>query len=241
MSRPSSSIASWVCRSLLSGIASTNSEWAIAGRGRSTRALILISLVQRWLKSVSFTLPSTSPPRSSYTVINNLIRTIRYGQEIKARVDEAVTACGSYYDLIESVEDARAAAEDAGDNVTLKAERIQRGITSLRAYYFLILFAAFLHETKAKTWRDLRETASYESWVKARPVFKTIERELDSSVGLEALVALDKPTKSGMAQSDEIYDFVAARAGRILSSFTLLKSDYFVRIFLPLAVIYQLI
>lgn len=100
-------------------------------------------------------------------------------------------------------------------------------IAPRRAYYFLILFSSFLNESKAETWRQLRDTLSYESYVKDRPVFKTIERELDSA-GIEALVPLEKPIAAGNALSDEVVEFVAKRSGRILSPFTLLKSDYFV-------------
>lgn len=99
-----------------------------------------------------------------------------------------------------------------------------------RAYYFLILFASFLNESKAETWRELQSSFSYEAYVKDRPVFKTIEGELDAA-GLEALKPLEKPVAAGNALSNEIADFVAKRNGRILSPFTLLKSDYFVRDF----------
>lgn len=208
----------------------------ISGRGRSTRALILIALVQRWLLTTSHRLPQSkiyNPPQSSrysYTVINNLLRTIRSGQEIKSTVDEVITVCGSTYDLLDSIEEARQSAADASSDLSLQSTFTQKGLDSLRAYYFLILFAAFLHETKAETWRDLRNVNSYEKWVKERPVFKTIERELDSA-GLGALVPLEKERgeNSGLAFSDEVADYVAGRSGRILSAFTLLKSDYFVR------------
>lgn len=57
-----------------------------AGRGRSTRAQVLITLVQRWLRGASLHFPASGPeiPRStrfSYTVINNLLRVTRYGRE----------------------------------------------------------------------------------------------------------------------------------------------------------------
>lgn len=97
----------------------------------------------------------------------------------------------------------------------------------IRAYYFLILFASFLNESKAETWRDLRETATYEQFVKERPVFKTIESELDTAT-IEALIPLERPLVTGNALSDEVADFVSKRSGRILSQYTLLKSDYFV-------------
>lgn len=73
----------------------------------------------------------------------------------------------------------------------------------------------------------MREKSSYESYVRDRPVFKTIERELETE-GKEALVPLEKPLAAGNALSDEVAAFVAKRSGRILSAFTLLKSDYFV-------------
>ncbi|ORY84702.1 inositol hexakisphosphate-domain-containing protein [Leucosporidium creatinivorum] len=201
------------------------------GRGRSTRAQVIITLVQRWLRSEGMGLVGSGgkgkrSSRYSYTVINNLLRTIRSGQEVKNAVDEAITACGYTFDLLDSIEDARQEAEDAGDDTELRQRCVARGLQNLRAYYFLILFSSFLNESKAETWRQLRDTLSYEAYVKDRPVFKTIERELDTA-GIEALVPLEKPIAAGNALSDEVAEFVAKRSGRILSPFTLLKSDYF--------------
>ncbi|KAK4055018.1 hypothetical protein OIO90_003359 [Microbotryomycetes sp. JL221] len=198
------------------------------GRGRSTRAQVIIALVQRWLKSEGCGLLSSSSrsSRYSYTVINNLLRTIRSGQEVKNAVDEAITACGHTFDLLDAIEESRQAAEDAGENQELKHSHIAHGLHNLRAYYFLILFSSFLNESKAETWRDLSDTYSYESYVKDRPVFKTIERELDNA-GIDALVPLEKPILAGNALTDEIADFVSKRSGRILSPYTLLKSDFF--------------
>ena len=195
--------------------------------------MVLITLVQRWLRSngrrYPLAIPATivSTPRYSYSVINNLLRTIRSGQEIKASVDEIITLCGTGkvgYDLLESIEESRQSAEEAKDNLALKDDRTQKGIQDLRAYYFLILFASFLNESEAETWRELR----YEKYVKENPVFATIERQLETA-GLSTLVPLEKTiVEAGNALSDEIHDFVAHRSGSILTAFTLLKSDYFV-------------
>lgn len=95
-----------------------------------------------------------------------------------------------------------------------------------RAYFFLILLMCYLNETRPDTWRELGQTSSYEDFVRQRPVFKTIERELDSA-GIEALVPLERPLTDGTASNDEVADFVAQRSGRVLSAFTLLKSDFF--------------
>ncbi|SGZ32317.1 BQ5605_C040g11854 [Microbotryum silenes-dioicae] len=201
------------------------------GRGRSTRAQIIITLVQKWMRSKGQGWPShgARSTRYSYTVINNLLRTIRSGQEIKAAVDEAIAACRETYDLLDSIEDARQQAEDAKDQPELRNKFVAKGLQSLRSYYFLIIFSSFLSECKAETWNELCSSAnSYEAWVQERPVFKTIERELDS-VGIEALMPLEKPVggTEGHALSDEVEAFVAKRSGRILSAFTLLKSDFF--------------
>lgn len=95
------------------------------------------------------------------------------------------------------------------------------------AYFFLILFRAFLNESRPETWRDLGRTASYEDFVRQRPVFRTIEKELDEA-GLDALTPLTQSAiSSGTASNDEIADFVAHRSGRILSAYTVVKSDFF--------------
>lgn len=44
-----------------------------------------------------------------------------------------------------------------------------------RGYFFMILFMAFLNESRPETWRELGCTANYEEFVKQRPVFRTIE------------------------------------------------------------------
>lgn len=67
-----------------------------------------------------------------YSVINNLLRTIRSGQEVKNAVDEAITACGYTFDLLHSIEDARQEAEDAGDDTELRQRCVARGLQNLR-------------------------------------------------------------------------------------------------------------
>lgn len=53
------------------------------GRGRTTRTLVIIKLLQDWLRSGG----KPAAPRStrpSYTVINNLLRVIKNGFEVSA-------------------------------------------------------------------------------------------------------------------------------------------------------------
>uniref|UniRef100_A0A0K3CRK6 BY PROTMAP: gi/472580415/gb/EMS18219.1/ metal ion binding protein [Rhodosporidium toruloides NP11] gi/647403677/emb/CDR49761.1/ RHTO0S32e00298g1_1 [Rhodosporidium toruloides] n=1 Tax=Rhodotorula toruloides TaxID=5286 RepID=A0A0K3CRK6_RHOTO len=193
------------------------------GRGRTTRTLVIIKLLQDWLRhNGKFVAPRSDRP--SYTVINNLLRVVRNGFEIKNAVDAAITACGEPFDLLESIENARQQAEDAEGET--RDIWIARGLRELRAYFFLIIFTTFLHESRPETWRDLGRTASYEDFVRSRPVFRTIEKELDHA-GIDALVPLKRPIASGTASTDEVADFVAKRNGRILSAYTLCKADYF--------------
>lgn len=54
------------------------------GRGRTTRTLVIIKLLQDWLRSGG----KVAAPRStrpSYTVINNLLRVIKNGFEVSAK------------------------------------------------------------------------------------------------------------------------------------------------------------
>ncbi|GAA6009259.1 hypothetical protein JCM11491_004248 [Sporobolomyces phaffii] len=193
------------------------------GRGRTTRTLVIIKMVTKWLRHGP---KAPRSKRSSFTIINNLLRAVpRTGQEVKDAVDEAITACAHPFDMLESIEDARQAAEDAQSDFE-KEKWLARGLKELRAYFFLILLMCYLNETRPDTWREFGQTSSYEDYVRQRPVFKTIERELDSA-GVEALVPLDRPVTDGAASNDEVEDFVAQRSGRVLSAFTLLKSDFF--------------
>ncbi|GAA6033114.1 hypothetical protein JCM8097_002951 [Rhodosporidiobolus ruineniae] len=198
------------------------------GRGRTTRTLVIIKLLQDWMRDGG---KATAPPsdRPSYTVINNLLRVVRNGFEVKNAVDAAITACGEPFDLLDAIENARQQAEDSEGET--REKWVQRGVRELRAYFFLILFMTFLMESRPSTWDELGRTASYEDFVRSRQVFRTIERELDSAT-IEALVPLqrnvgEKGFETGAASTDEVADFVAKRDGRILSAYTLLKSDFF--------------
>ncbi|GAA6056946.1 hypothetical protein JCM3770_007157 [Rhodotorula araucariae] len=199
------------------------------GRGRTTRTLVTIKLLQDWMRTATATGQTPRAKRSdrqSYVVINNLLRVVRNGFEVKNAVDAAITACGDPFDLLDAIESARQQAEDSeGDT---RDKWVARGVRELRGYFFLILFMSFLTECRPSTLREMGSMASYETWVKERPVFRTIQRELDDA-GIDALTPLHRPgaVERGTASNDEVADFVAARAGRILSAYCLLKSDFF--------------
>jgi hypothetical protein len=74
---------------------------------------------------------------------------------------------------------------------------------------------------------DEEDPYTFESFVKHRPVFKTLENELEEG-GLQGLTPIDRmDVSAGMALPDEVAQVVAGRSGAILSAQTILKSDFF--------------
>lgn len=89
---------------------------------------------------------------------------------MKVAVDSAIEQAGEVYDLLESIETSRQLVEEAGSNQELAQTRAYRGMQDLRRYFFLIVFAAYLNDTEgAETGKALRESASFEDYVKNRP------------------------------------------------------------------------
>ncbi|KAJ1307486.1 hypothetical protein OPQ81_001585 [Rhizoctonia solani] len=214
------------------------------GRGRSTVASIVVLLLQEWLKSgrgrahartprrgmSMLSVPSrererdvTEPkPRLSYQIINNLLRVIRRGPDVKRIVDDAIDQCDQFLNLRESIEDARLRAEGSTDEQK-KKRFIQLGLHNLRKYFELIVFQSFLTENDPDT---VRTFASFEEFVKSRPVIATFENELQVE-GAKALKPLERSEREDAALADDIQYVVANRSGSVLSASTILKSDFF--------------
>ncbi|KAK1923782.1 inositol hexakisphosphate-domain-containing protein [Papiliotrema laurentii] len=209
------------------------------GRGRSTTTAVIVLLIQRWLKKgretsttpktpVRGTRPSmtrrqTMPaPKTSWQVINSCLRVIRSGLEVKRVVDEAIDATATHFNLRDTIEDLRVKAEEATDPEE-KQRNVERAIYHLQRYYHLLLFQAYLDDRTP----DEENPYSFESFVKHRPVFKTLEKELLQG-GLESLTPIERmDPAAGMALPDEVSQAVASRSGTILSAQTILKSDFF--------------
>ncbi|CUA76059.1 Paladin [Danio rerio] [Rhizoctonia solani] len=212
------------------------------GRGRSTVASIVVLLLQEWLKcgrgrahartprrgksmlSVPSRErePSESKSRLSYQIINNLLRVIRRGPDVKRIVDDAIDQCDQFLNLRESIEDARLQAEGSADEQQ-KKRFIQIGLHNLRKYFELIVFQSFLSENDPDT---VRTFASFEEFVKSRPVIATFENELQVE-GAKALKPLERSEREDAAFADDIQFVVANRSGSVLSASTILKSDFF--------------
>ncbi|QRW17895.1 paladin [Rhizoctonia solani] len=214
------------------------------GRGRSTVAAIVVLLLQEWLKSGRGRAHARTPrrgtsmlsvpsrerdrdvleptPRLSYQIINNLLRVIRRGPDVKRIVDDAIDQCDQFMNLRESIEDARLRAEGSTDEQQ-KKRFIQIGLHGLRKYFELIVFQNFLMENDPDT---VQTFASFEEFVKSRPVIATFENELRVE-GAKALKPLERSEREDVAFADDIQYVVANRSGSVLSASTILKSDFF--------------
>ncbi|KAF8577784.1 hypothetical protein K439DRAFT_1417887 [Ramaria rubella] len=216
------------------------------GRGRSTTTSIILCLIQQWLhashsrphtprtsKRHLLSLATIQPPEEverpptpayhSYKAINNVLRVVRHGLEVKAAVDRAIDQCARFFNLRDSIEDAALRAEEATDEQQSR-RHIERGVHNLRRYFKLVIFQAYLDATPPDTVRDME---TFETFVKNRPVFHTFEQEIFTE-GIHALKPLERiEVSQGLALSDEVKQVVTQRSGSVLSASTILKSDFF--------------
>ncbi|WVN86977.1 uncharacterized protein L203_102152 [Cryptococcus depauperatus CBS 7841] len=148
--------------------------------------------------------------RTSWQIINSVLRVIKNGLDVKQ------------FNLRQAIEDLYIQSSEASEPEK-KRKLTEKGLYYLRRYYHLLLFAAYLDDTSPAE----ENPFSFESFVKHRPVFKTLEKELDSG-GLGSLAPIEKMGPAdGMALPDEVTQVVANRSGAILSAQTILKSDFF--------------
>lgn len=222
------------------------------GRGRSSTTAVIVLLIQRWLQTPtrerqttassgaslaagngetpmrrrkSFQVTSRqSGSRTSWQIINSCLRVIRNGLEIKQAVDEAIDQTASHFNLRDAIEDFRQKAAECGKGQEEERHsNVEKGLYHLRRYFHLIIFQAYLDQREP----DEEDPYSFESFVKHRPVFKTLETELEEG-GISSLTPLDRVDPAqGMALPDEVANVVANRSGAILSAQTILKSDLF--------------
>jgi hypothetical protein len=179
--------------------------------------LLMVMLTQNWLRSAPHSTLRRGHERSySFQIINNLLRVARNGQEIKSTVDYFLEKASEHLDLTNSILQYRADADDSSAN---QAERVAKGLLNLRRYWWLLLLAIYFQDVPPTT------DTTFEQWVDARPVFKTLEREFDGA-SLHALTPLGARTDH-VTQSNEMQKAIASRKGRILTAQTILKSDFF--------------
>ena len=74
------------------------------------------------------------------------------------------------YNLIDAIDDARQRVSDAPDHK--KDAVLSRGLNDLRRYFTLILFAAWLNESKGDHFAAMREQYSFERFIRTHPGVK---------------------------------------------------------------------
>lgn len=212
------------------------------GRGRSTLASVIVLLISQWLHkhSSTFAGPADSSllsesgtdevkrkdrSRTSYHLINSLLRVIPHGLQVKEAVDDAIDRAGSVMNLRDSIEESRIAAEEIEDPENpLRKQRIASGCQALRRYFSLLVFQAYLNATRPDTFQSMQ---TFETFVRRQPVLQTIGKELDK-VDISLITPLHRmEAADGMALDDEVNEVVANRDGAILTAYTMLKSDFF--------------
>lgn len=208
------------------------------GRGRSSNTAAVVLLIQCWLKRnrdghspatpasrrnpFRSRLALTPSSKSSWQIINSVLRVIRNGLEVKRHVDDAIDRTSATFNLRDAIEDYRDKAVEA-KTPEERSHAIDRGMHCLLRYFHLIVFQAYLDDTDP----DDEHKYTFESFVKHRPVFKTLQNELLAG-GLTSLTPLERTEPvEGMALEDEVSNVVANRTGAILSAQTILKSDFF--------------
>lgn len=106
-----------------------------------------------------------SPRRHVLTPHIDLLRVIRKGHRVKQTVDDAIDQCSEVFNLRDSIEEARARAEQATDEQQRRLSA-HRSLQNLRRYFELIIFQSYLQSIEPDT---MQTHESFESFVKDRP------------------------------------------------------------------------
>lgn len=192
------------------------------GRGRTTLVSVLILLIKHWMGDAPLSTQTQDKQPLTYHVINSLLRVVPYGQETKRIVDNAIDSCGYMINIRDDIEESRCKAIETSDEAK-KQQYIARGVQSLRRYFQILTFQAYLNSVRP----DTIMSHTYEHFIRKQPVLETIARDLNQWE-LSTITPLRKvDIGDGVALTDEVEEVVRNRTGNILSASTILKSDFF--------------
>ncbi|KAJ3193150.1 hypothetical protein HK101_005337 [Irineochytrium annulatum] len=195
------------------------------GVGRSTTGTIICSLVLDWIKGTLIKDTDVQPAKKplNYQIIHSLLRVIRNGMECRRSVDHAIDQCAFNTNIRDAIEDYRLSAESETDD-QLKKRFIRKGILSLKRYFALIAFVAYLDDNPPQS---MNMVGSFRSWMNGRKEFATMIEDLENS-DLKALIPVEQSSPGdGIALSTEVLDVVNKRNGSVLAKQTILKADVF--------------
>ncbi|KAI9087238.1 hypothetical protein K1719_030873 [Acacia pycnantha] len=169
--------------------------------------------------------------RGEYAVIRSLVRVLEGGVEGKRQVDKVIDKCASMQNLREAIATYR-------NNILRQPDEMKREASLsffteyLERYYFLICFSVYIHSEKAAVCSSSAGQSSFADWMRARPELYSIIRRLlrrdpMGALGYSSLKpSLKKIAESTDGHPSEIGLVAALRAGEVLGSQTILKSDH---------------
>lgn len=190
--------------------------------GRSTLGTIAGSLIHNWLRGVTVEHEHVQP-LYEYRIIHTLLRTIRNGLECKHAVDFAVEQCSQVFHLRQAIEDWRVKMEEEVDPHR-RSKAMKRGIQTLKRYFLLIAFQAYLVSHSPDS---LQELPSFKAWFAKHQEFNTILSEMEHSGAVTLLPVEQMAPGDGLALTSEIIKVVGGRRGAVLASNMIMKDDHF--------------
>ncbi|KAJ1539576.1 hypothetical protein HK405_012731, partial [Cladochytrium tenue] len=147
------------------------------------------------------------------------------GVEVRQWVDETIDQCSTYSThLRDVIEKWRLAAEGA-ENEQMRRRAVRKGLASLRRYFGLIAFGAYLTSVSPDELGAVIDT--FRQWMGRHKEFATMLEEMERG-GLQSLVPVEHLSPGdGIALTTEVLDVVNSRDGAVLAKQTILKADIF--------------
>ncbi|KAK4271119.1 hypothetical protein QN277_019857 [Acacia crassicarpa] len=186
--------------------------------------------------------------RGEYAVIRSLVRVLEGGVEGKRQVDKVIDKCASMQVSVpfESktvflrniFQNLREAIATYRNNILRQPDEMKREASLsffteyLERYYFLICFSVYIHSERAAVCSSSAGQSSFADWMRARPELYSIIRRLlrRDPMGALGYSCLKPPLKKIAESTDgrpsDIGLVAALRAGEVLGSQTILKSDH---------------
>ncbi|KAK4271120.1 hypothetical protein QN277_019857 [Acacia crassicarpa] len=197
------------------------------GRGRTTTGMVIATLI--YLNRIGDS--EEAIRRGEYAVIRSLVRVLEGGVEGKRQVDKVIDKCASMQNLREAIATYR-------NNILRQPDEMKREASLsffteyLERYYFLICFSVYIHSERAAVCSSSAGQSSFADWMRARPELYSIIRRLlrRDPMGALGYSCLKPPLKKIAESTDgrpsDIGLVAALRAGEVLGSQTILKSDH---------------
>ncbi|THU84968.1 hypothetical protein K435DRAFT_783557 [Dendrothele bispora CBS 962.96] len=226
------------------------------GRGRSTLASIILTLIRRWLETNRLKTPTT--PKASrrplsmapvtpitpaveytdpHTHVSQPQKTYRRSYQIINNLLRVIRTGLAVKDNVDAVIDQCAVVLNLRDSIEdsrvlaeqASDEKSKRAHAQKALANLRRYFELVVFQAYLQSMEPntMQDFETFETFVKNRPVIKTFEKELIVE-GINALKPLERADiLEGVAHPDEVQQVVKNRSGTILSASTILKSDFF--------------